>query len=164
MEGDPSDLKTQYVVYGFSMTVFEDPESPDILVRTALRGLLPYILGPNADRVLEAYNFWVTAYESVFAIGVGPEARVALKDLVRKYLVNDHPYIQSPYNVAQGAMKATIHLMWKRHYSIVVYAIGAVGCIQQRVAAFRLFLDEITREKGMTAEQFIEELDAADHC
>ena len=84
------------------------------LARAALRDSLAPAEGVAAATA--AFEHWAGAFESARAA----TTYAAIKAWARRYLCTPGPHAASAYNIAQGAMKAAIHLSWKRLYTLRV--------------------------------------------
>ncbi len=158
-------MADQYFIYSRAMQTFEDYESRDEDVQESIEAVKPHLRGPGADLPRAAFEWWTTAYAAAReARSVG-----AIKGVAREYLCADHEHARTPYNIAQGLMKATVHRLWKNLY----HARTSCGHARPREAirdAFvpereraieymRELLGEIAAERGETAEGMVSRLD-----
>jgi len=132
------------------MAIFEDPEAEDDAVWACLEGIGSHIRGPRENDARAAFNWWKNAYGAARVAST----RAEIKELAREHLFTDHPFIKSPFNVAQGAMKATIHRLWKRLYDVTRSGATDKNRLKASVILFRDLMAEIAEEidKGAMAK------------
>lgn len=168
-------MAQHYLAYAAAMAAFEDYNSSELAINSGIKLVRASLATPlstdsrahepqytvAAEAASRAFEFWVTA----FGRATNATSREDIKVLTREYLCTAHAHSVSPYNIAQGIMKATIHCLWRKLYTITVNrghpepesAIrDAVTPVKQRaVEYFQLLYGEIAAENGETVDEMM---------
>lgn len=159
-------MDPQHILFAHSMWVFERYESRDSEVRECIALIRDQLADddPEAEQCREAFEWWASAYEVARSSRTVEE----LKEATRKYLCTNSERARPRYNVAQGAMKATIHRLWKNlyiaragagHLQLMPAILDAVTPEKDRAVMYmRELLAEIAAEGGETAEEMVDRL------
>lgn len=75
---------------------------------------------------LDAFCYWSTAYDTIADLSARvathsvatAAANTEIRDIVKKYITVNNIYSQSPFNISQSLMKATIRKIWDTLYDI----------------------------------------------
>lgn len=102
-----------FEAYTQAMKTFEDFGAEVEQVALCVRSVRPYLQGAEGAATRDAFEYWAGAFEQTRAA----TSRATIKALARKFVVSTDPRSASPFNIVQGLMKATIHLMWKELYA-----------------------------------------------
>jgi hypothetical protein len=150
-----------HLVYGRAMKTFENYGSSVEDVAECVRALEPLIEGPDSLEARAAFGHWCQAFTKARAA----TDRDAVKAIAREYLCTPNAHAASPYNIAQGLMKATIHVLWKKLYAVevarghaeVAEAVRDAVTPQQKRATeyFRVVLAEIAAETGESTDEMM---------
>jgi hypothetical protein len=158
-------LVRAWATFKAAMAVFEAYDSSEATVADAIEALRVSMRESEPHERLAAavagFEHWAGAFEEARRA----LAREEIKAWVRKWLCAPSQHVASPYEVAQGAMKAAVHLSWKRLYALEVgrghpepaEAIrDAMTPPQQRaIEYYRRLYEELAAEHGETVEQMM---------
>lgn len=156
----------EMAVFMHCMEVFSDYSSSEEEVAKCVTQVAPFIRGPQdvVEQAKAAFGYWRAAFERARAC----TCRDDIKAVAREYVCTRNPHASSKFNIAQGLMKATIHVLWKKLYLLETRRghaapreaiLDAVTDPQQRaIQYFRSVLAEIAAERGETLEKTIKDL------
>jgi hypothetical protein len=160
-----ADVKTRgrrYMVFHEAMSAFEEVSTPAEKILEVIPRIMRELQGPEAVATKAAFEYWIEAFNAANSA----TTRAQLKPVVRKHYCTNNPHASSAFNVSQGLMKATTHLIWRKLYALeagqlrtdVSEAIrDATTPPYERGQQFMaVLLREIAAETGETEEQMIE--------
>jgi hypothetical protein len=115
MRTNPGSIESQLAFLSV-METFEDVDASEEIIASCIRLVDIQLEEPEAEEAKAPFNYWRAAFEATREA----TTRDQIKNLAREYLCSTGPYTMSPFNIAQGLMKATIHLMWRKLYALEV--------------------------------------------
>lgn len=153
------------------MAALEDPSTPAARIRecfgtirtslaeTAALGNPEEVQAAKATSL--AFEYWAGVFDQAAAAAT----REGIKALLRTHLCAAHEHSMPLHNISQGAMKAAIHCIWTRLYSIMagrghptpLPAIrdALTPPLQRAQEYMHELYKEIAAEKGETVEQMM---------
>jgi hypothetical protein len=96
-----------------ALDAFDNFDTPDEVVAAHTRELRDAGRG-RAEAAHEPFEYWCAAFETARAAA----SRDDVKALARRYLCAGRPFQRTRYPIVRGAMKACVHVLWKRLYAL----------------------------------------------
>jgi len=151
-------ITREYSIMKRATRAFKDLDTPEEEIALHIQALRAFG-GERLSVSYEPFEHWCAAFEAARAA----TSRDEIKALARRYVCTAHPFAASPYKTAQGAMKATIHTLWKRLYALETSRghLSPAPAVRdatmprhdRAIEYFRVMMAEIAVESGETTEQ-----------
>jgi hypothetical protein len=158
----------QWVVFVEAMVIFESPDSPVSVISDTVKRIEPLIKGPGADAARSAFAFWIDGFNRV----VSAKTRADVKAVVLSHICTDDPRAKSPFNIAQGLMKATCHQVWLKLYALEAGKLRTdpAEAVKDAITPplvrgqqfFREMCEEIASTRGETAREMMSKIAGED--
>ena len=159
------DRASQMEAFITAMAAFEELDTPEATILAMIERIRPHIRGPEGAETSASLEYWVTVFNAVCA----STTREQIKDVARQYYLVSNEHALPRFNVSQGLMKATSHLIWRKLYALEAGKLrsdareairDAMVPPHERGAQFlRAIMEEIAAEHGETLDEMTERLD-----
>jgi len=147
------------------MDAFQQLDTPEEKILEIIERIRPHISGPDGVATSASFEYWVIVFNAVRATTTRDE----IKDVARTYFLVANENAKPKFNVSQGLMKATSHLIWRKLYAFETgkprtdvreAVLDAMMFPQERGAQFfHTIMEEIAAEHGETLDEMMERLD-----